>query len=512
MANREPGHAKGVPIPSCWVYVRPHEPKGTLMTYQFHSKPFAHQSEVFDRTAELKDYALFWEQGCGKTKPTIDTAAHLFEQDKIDALVVVAPNGVHRNWITDELPAHMPLRVMIRTRMEYWQSSTAKNKGQQMAMDRLLKWDGLSILTISYDAFITETALAYLRKFFVSRRIMMVIDEAHSIKNPKAIRTKKITKASTLTTYRRALTGTPITKPFDIYAQINFLDDQFWRSKGISNYTAFKQYFGVWRTRQLGHNRSFQEFVEYKNLEQLEKWIAEKGHRLTKDECLDLPPKLYAKRRFDLGPDCQRAYDSLRQTCMLELCGETITTELAITLLLRLQQVTSGYIPGNDGKLHRLGDNARLDAFTEYAENIERQAIVWARFTDDVTQICERLNEIEGKGSCVRYDGQVGDDERAKAKAAFQAGDVKWFVGNPQAGATGLTLVGAKHVAYYSNSFRLIDRLQSEDRAHRIGQTDPVDYVDFIANSTVDEQIVKALREGFDIAGRLLGDQLREWI
>ena len=482
------------------------------MAYQYHSKPFQHQSEIFDRTAEFRDYALFWEQGCGKTKPTIDTAAMLYEADKIDALVVVAPNGVHRNWITDELPAHMPPRVKQFMRAEFWQSSKAKNKGHQTAMRWLLEHEGLSILTISYDGFMTKAGLEYLRSFFRRRRIMMVVDEAHSIKNPQAQRTKTLLKASKLTSFRRVLTGTPISKPFDIYAQIHFLDEDFWKSKGISNFTAFKSYFANWRTRRIGHNRSFQEFVEYKNLDQLEKWIAEKGHRLTKEQCLDLPPKLYSKRRFDLSDECRHAYDELKEKCIVQLAQGEVSAALPITLLLRLQQVTSGYLPLNEGGHVRLEGNARLDAFSEYAENIERQAIVWARFTDDIDQICERLTEMYGEKSWVRYDGQVDDDERALAKQRFQAGERQWFVGNPMAGATGLTLVGAKHVAYYSNSFRLIDRLQSEDRAHRIGQVDPVDYVDFMAEDTVDEKIVAALREGFDIAGRLLGDQLRTWI
>lgn len=483
------------------------------MSYQYHSKPFAHQSTIFDRTSEFRDYALFWEQGCGKTKPTIDTAAHLFETDRIDALVVVAPNGVHRNWITDELPAHLPARIQERTLRAYWQSSKAGNKSHKFVMRQLLEWSGLSILTISYDGFMTKAGLEYLRTFFRRKRIMMVVDEAHGIKNPRAQRTKTIRKAGALASYRRVLTGTPITKPFDIYSQIDFLDPDFWPSKGISNFTAFKTYFANWRTRPLGHGRQFLELVSYKNLDTLEKWIAEKGHRLTKDECLDLPPKLYSKRYFELSPDCQKAYDDLKATCMTQLAQGEVSVTLPITLLLRLQQVTSGYLPLNDGAgTVRLEGNARLDAFSEWAEEVDRQAIVWARFTEDIDQICERLTDLGGDKCWVRYDGQVDDDGRAKAKAQFQSGERQWFVGNPQAGATGLTLVGAKHVAYYSNSFRLVDRLQSEDRAHRIGQTEKVDYVDFMAQDTVDEKIVAALREGFDIAGRLLGDKLREWI
>lgn len=478
--------------------------------YEFHTKPFAHQAEVFTRTAELRDYALFWEQGCGKTKPTIDTMSLLFEMDKIDALVVVAPNGVHRNWITDELPTHLPPRIGARMLAEFWQSSKAGNKSHKQAMDRLYSHDGLSVLAISFDGFTTKAGLEYLRKFFRKRRIMLVVDEAHGIKTPSAVRTKTITKAGLLTSYRRVLTGTPITKPFDIYSQIHFLDPDFWRSKGLSNFTAFKQYFGVWRTRQLGNGRSFQEFLEYKNLPQLGEWIAEKGHRLTKDQALDLPPKLYSKRYFDLSAEQRRVYDDLKKNLLIEIAGKEVSATLAITLLLRLQQVSSGYVPSAEGEMIPLEDNTRLDTFADVVEGIERPAIVWARFRQDIDQICRKLDAM-GK-SFVRYDGAVTDDGRAKAKATFQAGDTQWFVGNPAAGATGLTLLPAKHVVYYSNSFKLVDRLQSEDRNHRIGQTDPIDYTDLVAVDTVDVKIVKALREGFDIAGSLLGDGFREWI
>lgn len=483
-----------------------------MTEYQFKSEPFPHQAELFARTRELPDYAYFWEQGCGKTKPAIDTAAGLYEAGQIDALVVIAPNGVHRNWVTDELPLHMPDRVAKAMDVDYWQSSKAGNKAHVQRMKTLFSHEGLSVVTVSYDGFMTKAGLEYFGKFFRHRRVMLVVDEGHYIKTPKAVRTKTLIKAGKFASYKRLLTGTPIAQgPFDIYSQINFLDDNFWRTKGISNFSAFKQYFGVWNTRRLGNGRTFEQLVEYKNLDQLTAWIAEKGHRLTKETAgLNLPPKLYSKRYFEMAPEQARAYQELRKTSMLELAGGTVTAQLAMTLLLRLQQVTCGYVTDETGVMHRLDDNPRLDVMNEIADGLSSPAIVWARFTEDINQVVDSLSS---KGfSAVRYDGQTSDDERAEAKHRFQKGEVQFFVGNPAAGSTGLTLTKARTVVYYSNSFKLVDRLQSEDRPHRIGQHNAVNYIDLIAEGTVDEKLVASLRTKFDVASQLTGDGLREWI
>lgn len=480
-------------------------------SFEFYTQPFKHQREVFDRTKDLAAYALFWEQGCGKTKPTLDTAVHLYLKGEIDTLVVVAPSGVHRNWVTDEIPTHVSPEIRRTAFIDYWDSPKSRNKGHQRKMTAASLWDkGLVVITVSYDGFMTKHALKYFGQLFRKRKVMFVVDEAHLIKNPQAKRTKTIVKAGTYAPYRRLLTGTPVAQgPFDLFSQVKFLDQFFWKERRFSTYTAFKQYFGVFVTQRLGQ-RQFQQLVKYRNLDELSGILKLVGDRLTKEEALDLPPKIYSKRRFELEPEQRALYDELREQLFLDLDGRMVEAPLAITMLLRLQQLTSGYATDTEGQLVTLGANPRLDLLQDIAEGLYRPAIVWARFTQDINLIIDRLEAI-GK-TCVRYDGQVDDDERSRNKAAFQTGEIDFFVGNPAAGSTGLTLTQAKTVIYYTNSFRLIDRLQSEDRPHRIGQDDKVDYIDLIGQGTVDERIVDRLREKFDISSLLTGDELRSWI
>jgi SNF2 family DNA or RNA helicase len=185
-----------------------------------------------------------------------------------------------------------------------------------------------------------------------------------------------------------------------------------------------------------------------------------------------------------------------------------VTAPMAMVRLLRLQQITCGFVPTDDDELEEFeGKNPRLDLLEEICDGLGHSAIIWARFRRDIDLIMQRLGD-----RAVRYDGSTSDDDRAKAKERFQAGEVQFFVGNPAAAGTGLTLHKAKTVIYASNSFKLTDRLQSEDRAHRIGQDNQVVYIDLIAPGTVDEHIVRALRDKRDIAGILTGDQLKEWM
>lgn len=480
------------------------------MTYQYKSTPYAHQGERFEATWDTPAYGLLWEQGCGKTKPTIDTAARLYEAGEIDALVVVAPNGVHRNWISDELPAHLPERVSKDAFAIYLQTDKLSTKWHSKELADLLKWRGLAIITVSYDGFTTKKGKDYLGKFMRARRCIMVADESHYMKNPTAIRTKILMAASKFASYRRILTGTPVAQgPFDVYEQVRFLDDTFWARKGFKDFYCFKTYFGHFVKKPFGPGGRMIDMLQgYRNLEELHDMLQDITHRLTKEDALDLPPKVYSKRYYDMTDEQVKAYGDLKEQLFTELhTGDLVEAPLAIVKLLRFQQVICGYAGTTDGQLVKLQRNPRLELLKEVVDQTPKAGIIWARFTEDVNQIMEMLGD-----TAVRYDGQTSADERAIAKARFQRGEVKWFVGNQAAGATGLTLTQAKTVIYYSNSFRLVDRLQSEDRAHRIGQDEAVNYIDIVCSDSVDERIVGALRSKLDIASTITGDDLKEWI
>jgi SNF2 family DNA or RNA helicase len=486
------------------------------------TKHLSHQARIFHDTASRAVYALFWEQGTGKTKPTIDTAAYLYEAGEIDALIVVAPNGVHRNWKSDELPKHLPKRLHAATRVEYWESNKANNVGFKSKMKALLMHKGLAILLLSYDNAVTKNGKNYLWKFLRQRKCLYVLDESQNIKAPGAKRTISLVASGRYAKYKRILTGTPIGGggPFDIYAQIKFLDEHFWKPHGFADYNVFKRHFGVWFTaedckRLNGYDPGYDKLEEYVHLDQLAAIVGTVSDRVLKTDVLDLPPKVFSKRYYELNSEQTRVYNELVDNYEAEFKdGARVDGQLAITRLLRLHQVCCGYAQTDDEEPSRLlgNNNPLLDCVEEEAKSSTSQGIIWARFSRDIDQVMDALGK-----RAVRYDGKVSDDEAERNKQAFQAGDIQWFVGNPQKGGTGLTLIQARTMMFMSNSFKLIERLQAEDRAHRFGLTWPVDYIDFVGTlpgnkQTISGKVITALRKHYDIARQITGDELREWI
>jgi SNF2 family DNA or RNA helicase len=489
-----------------------------MQDYAYKTTPFKHQDEFVNRTWSLPVRGLFWEQGTGKTKSIIDTAALLYERGGIDAVLVVAPNGVHRNWINDEIPIHMPERVRNRMLAYHYDSSKAPTQKAQRNLDQVMEWNGLAFLAISYNGFMTDRGKKTIKKFLTRRKCLYVLDESHHIKAPGIKRTKTIVASGAYAPYRRILTGTPVAEgPFGAYAQVRFLDPGFWIPHGLGSYAAFKAYFGVWKTREetrqkLGYDPGYDQLLSYRNLDELQRLLRSISDRVTKEDAgLDLPEKLYSKRYFEMTTLQRRTYETLKETYVAELRdGTLLEADLAIVRLLRLQQITCGYAQTDAKEPMRLVDksNPRLDLLIEeILPSLGHKAIIWCRFRHDIDQIMAALGPI-----AVRYDGQVTDDQAEKAKNAFQTGDAQFFVANISKGKEGLTLHAAKTVIYYSNSFKLLERMQSEDRAHRIGLKHPVHYIDIIAPNTVDVQIHRALRDKQNIQALIIGDGLREWL
>jgi SNF2 family DNA or RNA helicase len=207
----------------------------------------------------------------------------------------------------------------------------------------------------------------------------------------------------------------------------------------------------------------------------------------------------------------EQVYDNLREKCYHEFKdGSFVDADLAIVKLLRFQQILCGYVPVENGEpFVEIGKkNPRLDVMEELRDSWSTPTIVWARFTRDVEKLLDLLGD-----KAVRYDGKVDEDTAERNKLRFQAGDADWFVGTAQKGGPGLTLTISKHTIYYANSYRLIDRLQSEDRPHRAGMSDsPVLYTDIICPGTQDEKVVDNLKEKYDVSAGILGDKIREWI
>lgn len=481
-----------------------------MLDYPWKTQPFSHQRHWFAETRDRPAHAILWEQGTGKSKLTIDIAAWLFLRGRIDTLLVLAPNGVHRNWTLNEVPTHLPDSIPRRTLL--WHSQKAGNKSFQAEAKTALKADGLLVVAMSYDAIMTKLGDDYAMKLLTQRRVLFVLDESVRIKNPKAKRTIRVLARGKGATFRRILTGTPVANsPFDVYTQFQFLDPRIWNDIGCRSFAAFKNFFGVWQDKMDPRSgRMFRDLVRYRNLTKLAEITAKVGCRVTKAEVLDLPEKLYTKRYFDLSPEQQRYYKAMAESYSIRLESGEVTAVLVIVQLVRFQQIVSGFLKDEEDNLIPLKENPRLGVLREIVEETDGKIIVFAKFTFDVNVILAAMKE-DGV-EAVRYDGETKEADRAAAVERFQNGSARVLVGNPSTLKEGLTLHAANTVVYYNNSYKLTDRLQSEDRAHRIGQKRAVTYIDIVATDTIDEKIADALREKLDVASMITGDKLKEWI
>ena len=476
-------------------------------------EPYPHQREHFDLYKERESYAIFWEMGCGKTKTALDIAAWQYLEGFINTLFVVAPKGVHRNWVTDEIPEHLSPDVE-KYHARWYQGGRMGQVAYSREMEEALEFRGLLIVAMNYDALRTKKGFAYATKV-MARRAMMILDESPRIKNPKAKVTKAVIKLSTRAVSRRILTGTPITNgPFDAYSQVDFLDQTFWAKRHFGTFGAFKNHYGIFNTEYLSEGRRYEALVGYKNVDSLYDILKAISDRQTKDEVLDLPPKVYTKRYVEMTKQQRRLYTMITEDAIAFLeSGEMVTAQLVIVQMLRLQQIINGFVVTEmEQEIKDIdGGNPRVDALVETLEECApQQTIVWARFKHDIDLISRRLDE-EGV-THVTYDGRTSDGDRAQAIDDFRSGKARVFLANPAAAGEGLTLIEATVVVYYSHTFKLAERLQSEDRCHRIGQEKSVLYVDFVCPGTIDEKIVSALRRKLNIASVITGDNFREWI
>ena len=479
-----------------------------LNNYPFKNQPFTHQAAYLQRFWEEPEVAVLAEMGTGKSFMLINNAAMLYDKGRINSMLIVAPKGVYRNWYTSEIPKHMPEHIPLA--MACW--SPTPRKAEKMEMEKMLaSTDHLRVLVMNIEAFSTDKGMLFARTFLRVTNAFMAIDESTTIKTPGAKRTKSIIKVGKEAKYRRIATGSPVTKsPLDLYSQCEFLGND---CLGYHSFYAFQARYAVLVERKMP-THTFKQIVGYRHLEELQKKLNRFAFRVTKEECLDLPDKVFVRREIELTPEQKKYYEQMKLMALSILDdGSMMTTNNALTQIMRLQQICCGHVKLDDGRQEDIPSN-RVNELLAQIEEVEGKVIIWANYRRDIENIKLALQEKHGMTSVATYFGDTEAEERQEIVTNFQDPDhdLRFFVGNPRTGGYGLTLTAAKTVIYYSNNFDLEVRLQSEDRAHRIGQTNKVTYVDFISPGTVDEHIVKALRNKINIANAVLGEELKEWI
>ena len=481
--------------------------KKNIMKYKFKTKPYDHQVKALEMSWDRPYFAYFMEMGSGKSKVLIDNISMLYDNGKINGVLIVAPKGVVKNWYEGEIPTHLVDHIEHKTVL--WQSSITQT--QQKKLDTLFETgEDLHILIMNVEALSTKKGVDFAQKFLFAHRTLMAIDESTTIKNPEAKRTKNICQLGLASRYNRILTGSPVTKsPLDLYKQCEFLTPGL---LGHESYYTFRTRYAVMRTANFG-GRSVQIVVGYRNLDELSEKLKAFSYRVLKDECLDLPKKTFMKRTVQLTHEQLKVYKEMSRLALASFNGKMMTTATVLTQLMRLQQITCGNFTADDGTMTELPTN-RLTELMDLIYEIEGKVVIWAHFQRDVHRIIEVISKEYGPDSFVDYYGLTPQEDRQKNIQKFQdpSSPVRFFIGTTQTGGYGITLTAASTMIYYSNGYDLEKRQQSEARIDRIGQERPMTYIDIICENTVDTRIVKALRKKVNIATQIMGEELKEWI
>ena len=483
----------------------------------FLKEAFKHQRDAVAacHNTDMNNYAYLMEMGTGKTLTALIDLLLLNNKDIVDSAVVLAPKSVYRNWMKE-------INTFISSDYDYkvntWEPSlidpyTKEYLGTDKFF-RLAKETKLHIFLMNIESLSTPKGLKFLNVFLHSRdksRTMMIVDESTTIKTHTAKRTKNLIKITKDIGYKRILTGTPVTKsPLDIYTQFAFLDPKI---LGQTNYYAFRARYAKIVNRPTSGGRNFPLITGYQRLEELEEKIYTHAFRVKKEECTDLPEKIYMKRFIPMSEKQLVAYESLRRNAMFIFNDNTTTSVNRLSQIVKLHQVCCGFTINDDGEVHDV-PNKRYDELLNVLEETDGKVIIWANYRHNIETITKKLKDKYGDTSAAAFYGDTDNQVRMDLVQNFQdeGHDLTYLVANPKTGGYGITLTASHTVVYFSNNYDLEIRLQSEDRAHRIGQKNKVTYVDFVCKGTVDEKILTALKNKVDIASQVMGDELKAWI
>lgn len=542
---------------------------------QFKTPPYKHQLEAFERFKDRPYFALFADMGTGKSKVAIDICAHKFLGGEVNACLVIAPNNVHTQWVKEQFPLHCP----VPYKPWIWKSGQlGRRQYARMLEDFLVEVTPamLKVLAVNVEAFQSDSVIPTVAEFVKNHKTLIIVDEATRIKNRGARRTKIIHK---LNKYgcRCILTGTPTAKsPFDLWSQMEFLKANYFDC----NYFVFQHRYGVMmrgvnpynggryttlidekafnicksKLRRMKEERAGElmpddyeaisvqmsisekdvrfietqeKYTKFKNLDRLKAFIAEDVMAVRKEDCLDLPPKVYEKLLVDMSTEQRRVYNNLKTELLAEYEGQQLTVANKVALTTRLMQITGGFFPFQReeeeirGTVHMtkmvgdarpIGDeNVKLRALIDDIEEVsdETKIIVWAHFVPELKAIHAALSKLY---PTALYYGGTPDATRKQIIEDFKRGEYRIFVGNAATAGFGLNLQNATLQYFFSNTFRTEDRLQAEDRSHRIGVKSSVVYKDIIAKSSIDERIFSNIAVGRDLNDYFKQVSLREML
>lgn len=516
------------------------------LVYKTRPRPYQKGAVLEALKSRNLNMMLNADPGLGKTKMSIDIAQSLYRADEITDVWIIAPNSVHRQWIDEQIGIHCAVDYIGLA----YKASKWNQKNYQKKIDEYKLATGkLRFFSINVETFAIQSGLDRMREMWknVKGKIMLVIDESSRFKNPSAKRFKPVQGLAQRAAYVTTLTGTPINNsPFDLWGQYELLRKDFFDL----NFYSFKHRYGL-MIKQQGGGRTFtseageknfrylrsliskgldDELIAertgfrasavrwlranpdhntpYRNLDELKEKVSPHTIQLRKEDVAkDLPEKIFAPLYTELTPEQKKAYRELVKHYGTEYEGEECTLNHAMTLTMRLQQITGGFFPTTDPddpstKWIPFKKNPKLDLLLEDLEDMPRGSIiVWAEFRAEIEAIVAAILKKFPDWTVRTYYGGTKDSERSETIAKFQTGLVDVLVAHRQSAGVGLNLQRSNIQYYFSNGFSYEDRKQAEDRIHRIGQkSKTVLYKDLCIKGTVDDKIKSKFLERKELA------------
>lgn len=526
----------------------------------------AHQEETFDRFKDETEIAIFFEQGLGKTNVSLRIAAHKFKKGDIDAVLVIAPNGVHKQWYIEQIPLWMP-----HFDCPYEAQILGGKAGRTSRPFRNPK--ALQIVCVNVDTFSTPKKWEEIALWANYKKTFIILDEATTIKSIKAQRTQRILYAFNdvrkknrailssvpKSVARAVLTGTPVTEgPFDLWSIFEFLRPNFFHR----NYYSFQAHYGLFYSMiiegQDGNVRSIPSLIKepvweairsmksfgeafvtfgvtedtyrtvmsqtkyegpYRHADELRALIAPTSVFKTLEECVDMPGKNYDRKMIDMSPEQARVYRDMEEELLAMYDKYEASASSKMVAYIRLQQISSGFISATEitdeesdvvpsREIVWIGNtNPKLEALYSAVELDVPicPAIIVTRFSAEAARIFDVLSR---RMKCALYTGwkKVGSIEE------FQQGKYDVIVANERAISRGFNLQISHSTHFYSNLFGLEDRLQTESRTYRIGQQNRTRYTDYLNIDTIDMKVVAALRQKRGLLDYMRGVSVRDFL
>lgn len=468
---------------------RPAPPKEPFPSwYRYKTTPMPHQQRALSFLWGKETGALFMAMRTGKTKVVIDWSCGMKMNNDIDHVLVFCPLSVRSNWEM-QFAEHAPISAVISRH----DLTTSSGKKAQVKFSQEVH--PFKVMVVGIESMAAGCAFDYVYDFVSqSGRVLCVVDECHMVKTHNATRSERIAQIGSICSHRTILTGTPITKsPLDLYSQFAFLDKDI---IGYSDWYSFKARYAVMG----GYER--RQIVGYENLDELMTDVAPYVFQINAEDVVELPPKTYQVREVELSAPVRSLYNKIKKSSVVEHNGKLLVMSNVLDKLLRLVMLSNGVMSYGEGGTYEYEwvNNIKIDELLNLVEENPVPTVVWANGRMELAAIVAALKK---KGlSVVEMHGSTSEDARIANVAAFQSGAVDYLVANTATGGVGIKLSRAKMLVYMSNSFRYVDRKQSEERATDfINVGEGVLVVDIVARDTVDDLIVQpALQAKQDIA------------